>query len=149
MKPLIKGVMSIFKVTVNLNNKKFIDILLESEYFASVCGFEYPDGQLFENNKSAKLYLEAKTKKDKNNPRVKHGLMVWHNTNYIPEISLSERNDSVEFEISNEYSLPYPAIKRTEAWLMGLVDYLRSKARGDENIEKSKLVFLSNVQQKT
>lgn len=142
----------IFLIELNKQNESYelnlVDVLLDAEYFASVCGFDYPIGELSPYRESATMRLVAEARKADNNPRIRYGLMVWHNRNYVPVVSFKETEDTIIIEINNYAKLPYPAISRTKAWLKGLEYYLAykpDKKTCRELEKKARTLFLEGI----
>lgn len=100
------------------------DVYLASEYFAAHCGFRYPEVQSDSSSNSGTLLLRAPMKTQSDDETVQAGLMVWRNINYIPEIQLDKNEATLCASIANRRQLPYPVIKRTEAWIEALAYYL-------------------------
>lgn len=117
------------------SKKRLIDIVLSSEYYASLCGFEYPISLLSEEKRSGHIELLSKVETCYNKENIRCGLMVWHNKLYVPTIETKVVDDGVHISILNERELPYPVIKKTKAWLDGLVYYLK-KLEEQENSEE-------------
>lgn len=120
--------MKTFKLPVNTS---WSDTYLTAEHFASYCGFRYPKTQPAETGESGRLALRASMQTDPNNATVQTGLLVWHNANYIPEVQLDKAGNTLHLSIANQKQLPYPVIKRTEAWLDALGSYLGDVSRLD------------------
>lgn len=127
-------VIHVMKLTLT-TRYDLVDILLDSEYFASLCGFEYPNSDLDDSKIHGSMKLVSEVNRKDNDKRLIYGLMVWQNKSYIPVIDMNVDDEVLMIKIKNKKELPYPVIKRTEAWLMGLMHYLTSKLN-NENVEE-------------
>lgn len=106
--------------------ESFTDMLLDAEYFASLCGFQYPQTLYNEDNSEGHLPLRAPIQDTSDTASI-YGMMVWQNKNYIPTIRFTKQAAEVLITIDNHRQLPYPANQRTEAWLTALHYYLSAK----------------------
>lgn len=122
-----------------------VDILLDSEYFAHYCGFEYPQSEYMSDKGVGILHLTADVKISTENSKVNYGLMVWHNRNYIPIIRIESHDKETHIIIENERQLPYLAKLRTKSWLNGLKNYLETKNEDSDSLQNSKRIFLEGI----
>lgn len=111
------------------------NMVLDAEYFASLCGFQYPETQYNSEQTEGHLPLRAPIQHT-SDPTAIHGMMVWQNKNYIPSIQFIQDVDCVNIMIENHRQLPYPANQRTEAWLTALHYYLSAKALAGQPINE-------------
>lgn len=133
---------------LNKNNMSLVDIIINSEHFASLCGFDYPIGEYKNGQNYGHIHLVAEQRSANHNERIKYGLMVWHNRNYVPEIGFEKTNQFIQIKINNEATLPYPAIQRTKAWLEGLEYFLNNQEAHstDTKVEqRARTIFLEGI----
>lgn len=102
----------------------FADLVVDSEYFAALCGFKYPFTEYNHDGKVALLELEADTYPVNGNPNRVTGMMVWHNKVYKPIILIKEVKGVVNIKLINEYKLPYSVKNIAYAYIKGLKAYL-------------------------
>ena len=135
------------ELNVETYDLSLVDVIIDSEYFASLCGFNYPFGDYVEHSREGSIRLVAEVG-ESGYKKVKYGLMVWHNKNYIPLVHFKESNGTITISIKNKTLLPYPAIQRTEAWLRGLEHYLTTKPKHQTNEEienEARMTFLGGI----
>lgn len=133
---------------VNLEKDELVDIVLLSEYFASLCHFEYPIGELDQTKELGYLDLIAQTTQSSTKDKSIQGLMVWRNKSYLPKIKFIKDGEVVFIGISNQKELPYPIIERTNAWLNGLIYYLENKnnnKRVTDTEKKAKEIYKRRI----
>lgn len=143
----LSEVIFLLKLNIDKYNLTLVDVIIDSEYFASLCGFDYPLGEYVSYKGEGSIRLISKVT-ESSNGKERYGLMVWHNKNYIPLINFKESEETINISIENKPLLPYPAILRTEAWLEGLEYYLKEKPNHQTNKEvenKARMKFLEGI----
>lgn len=126
----------------------FPGLIVDSEYFATLCGFHYPTTDYNDIGKAALLRLEADVGHVNGKMNQVYGLLVWHNRVYKPAIHIREANGQIIIRLINERSLPYPIIQVTKSYMQGLEEYIMkkpSKRTCNTSENAGKRVFLQSL----